>query len=110
MRAPTAICLWYPAHNETDNVPDIDTKYIQKIRFSTGDVVDGLAIDYTDGTSTEWHGGQGGHASEFELSNGEDITQIQVCFDNQFIRGLQFTTSNGTSLLLHFSMISGLTH
>lgn len=110
MRALTIIRLWSQTHNETDNVPDIDTKYIQKIRFSTGDVVDGLAIDYTDGTSTEWHGGQGGHASEFELSNGEDITQIQVCFDNQLIRGLQFTTSDGTSLLLDFSMISSLTY
>lgn len=104
-----AIHPWSPTHSETDNVPDINTKYIQKIRFSTGDVVDGLAVDYTDGTSTEWHGSQGGHASEFELSNGEDITQIQVCFDNQFIRGLQFTTSDGASLPLYVLVVSSLT-
>ncbi|EIN05301.1 hypothetical protein PUNSTDRAFT_128059 [Punctularia strigosozonata HHB-11173 SS5] len=60
-----------------------------------GAVVDGFALDFTDGTSTPWNGGKGGKSTEFDLSAGETITMVLVAQDGKDIQRLCFITSSG---------------
>ena len=61
-------------------------------------MIDGLALDFADGTSTPWHGGHGGDSYSFDLNKEEDITQILVRANEHNMRGLQFITSKGILL------------
>ncbi len=79
--------------------------------------MDGFAVDFTDGSSTPWRGGQGGVPLEFTLDEGgipsaylflhtndiiclgeigEDITGILISYDDQQIRRMRFISSNGS--------------
>lgn len=53
-----------------NTIINIDDKKIKKVRVRSGEWVDGFALDYTDGTSTPWPGGNGGVAQEFALADG----------------------------------------
>ncbi|KZT08169.1 uncharacterized protein LAESUDRAFT_811642 [Laetiporus sulphureus 93-53] len=71
-------------------------KRIKGIRIRSGTVVDGICLDFANGTSTSWHGGFGGNLHQtFELAAGEDIVQVLVHANNEYIRALQFRTSKG---------------
>ncbi|KAI0683166.1 hypothetical protein BC835DRAFT_1296841 [Cytidiella melzeri] len=78
-----------------DNSSNADHKVIRQLRIRSGARIDGLALDFTDGTSTSWHGGQGGSYHTFGLSTNEDFTHIRVAADGNWILGLQFITSKG---------------
>lgn len=100
--------------NDTDNDSNIDHKKIKSISLRSGDVLDGISLGFTDGSSTPWRGGQGGVASQFILADGEtiaidsqftllthtldeDITQVAVSHSGTQIQRLKFITSNGRS-------------
>ncbi|KAI0086012.1 hypothetical protein BDY19DRAFT_374074 [Irpex rosettiformis] len=79
----------------TDNSASADRKVVRRLQIRSGARIDGLALDFTDGTSTSWHGGQGGSYNTYALETGEDFTSIRVCADETYINGLQFITSKG---------------
>ncbi|KAI0804811.1 hypothetical protein BC629DRAFT_1210925 [Irpex lacteus] len=79
----------------SDNSSNADHKVVRQLRVRSGARIDGLALDFTDGTSTAWHGGQGGNYSTYTLESGEDFTHIRVTADENYILGLQFITSKG---------------
>ncbi|KAI0804725.1 hypothetical protein BC629DRAFT_1283112 [Irpex lacteus] len=78
-----------------DNSSNADHKVVRQVCVRSGARIDGLALDFTDGTSTAWHGGQGGNYSAYALESGEDFTHIRVTADENYILGLQFITSKG---------------
>ena len=78
-----------------DNASNADAKVIRQLRIRSGGWIDGLALDFTDGTSTPWHGGQGGTYQTFTLQSGEDFTWIRVTANEKYITGLCFGTSKG---------------
>lgn len=79
----------------SDNASNADAKVVRQLRIRSGGWIDGLALDFTDGTSTPWHGGQGGNYHTFTLESGEDFTHIRVTANDTYITGLQFGTSKG---------------
>ncbi|KZT08156.1 uncharacterized protein LAESUDRAFT_697655 [Laetiporus sulphureus 93-53] len=71
-------------------------KVIKMIDIRSYDAIDGMALGFTDGSYTDWRGGYGGRLnSPFELCPGENITQVLVHFDNDYIRAVRFRTSRG---------------
>ncbi|KAK7695518.1 hypothetical protein QCA50_000154 [Cerrena zonata] len=79
----------------TDNLSNVDCKVIHQLRIQCGECIDGLALDFTDGSSTEWHGGWGGDHYTYMLDGGEDFISIRIMVDKNYINGLQFITSKG---------------
>ncbi|KAK7694432.1 hypothetical protein QCA50_001618 [Cerrena zonata] len=79
----------------TDNSSNVDRKVIRQLRIQCGEYIDGLALDFTDGSSTEWHGGRGGNHYTYTLDGGEDFISIRVMADKSYVNGLQFITSKG---------------
>ncbi|KAK7054740.1 hypothetical protein VNI00_003203 [Paramarasmius palmivorus] len=74
-----------------------DLKVIKQINVRCSSVIDAISLDFTDGSSTGWHGGTGGSQHSFTLNQGEDIITILVTADNSTISALQFITSQGRS-------------
>ena len=89
-----------------DNASNADAKVIRQLRIRSGGWIDGLALDFTDGTSTPWHGGQGGTYQTFTLQSGEDFTWIRVTANEKYITGLCFGTSKGDFQAFASSMTS----
>lgn len=81
----------------TDYNCNVDLKTIKKIKIRCGDIIDGLGLEFTDGTSTPWRGGQGGAYYEFVLLEGEDIIQMNVCSVDRHVSRMKFLTSTGRS-------------
>ncbi|KIO28093.1 hypothetical protein M407DRAFT_231350 [Tulasnella calospora MUT 4182] len=81
----------------TDNDSNIDSKRIKKIKIRCGDIIDGIGLEFSDGSSTPWRGGQGGGYHEFVLFDGEDIVQMNVCSFNRQVSKMKFLTSTGRS-------------
>ncbi|KAI0339042.1 hypothetical protein BDW22DRAFT_1487136 [Trametopsis cervina] len=81
----------------TDNASHAESKVICQLRINSGVWVDGLALDFTDGSSTSWHGGPGGAQQSFPLNSGEDFTHVFVTADGNIITALQLVTSKGRS-------------
>ncbi|KAK7444519.1 hypothetical protein VKT23_015197 [Stygiomarasmius scandens] len=79
----------------TDNNSRSDERVIRQINIRSGSLIDAISLDFTDGTTTGWHGGSGGSQFSFSLSEGEDITHILVTTDSSSVSALQFTTSKG---------------
>ena len=79
----------------TDNCTGIDAKAIRKIHIKADQVINGISLEYDDGTTTPWHGSQTEEEHHFTLHKGEDITQIYVSFNDKHVQGLQFITSKG---------------
>ena len=88
------------------------TKTIKKITCRSGLYLDAISIQFTDGSSTPWHGGDGGVEQSFELVDGqcafplestslicgllgEDITQALVYSTDSLITKIKFITSKG---------------
>ncbi|KAF8647330.1 hypothetical protein AX16_006792 [Volvariella volvacea WC 439] len=79
----------------TDNTSRTDQRVIKRVNIRCGYLIDAISLDFTDGSSTGWHGGSNGSQHSFSLSDGEDITDVLVTTDGNFISALQFITSKG---------------
>ena len=95
-------------------------KTIKKITCRSGWYLDGITIQFTDGSSTPWHEGYDG----VELLNGEyinfprnllrliseflgeDITQVLVCSTDSLITKIKFITSKGKGCIQWIKQIS----
>jgi hypothetical protein len=49
----------------------VGAKIIKKITCRSGWYIDGISVQFTDGSSTPWHGGNGGVEQSFDLVDGE---------------------------------------
>ncbi|KAJ8079111.1 hypothetical protein PM082_013398 [Marasmius tenuissimus] len=80
-----------------DNTPRADEKIIKRVNIRSSDHIDALSLDFTDGSSSGWHGdGDGGNATDsFTLNTGEDITHTLIARDGSDVSALQFITSKG---------------
>ncbi|KAL0572736.1 hypothetical protein V5O48_009236 [Marasmius crinis-equi] len=79
----------------TDNTSRTDQRVIKQVNIRSGDLIDAISLDFTDGSTSGCHGGGGGVARSFALSSGEDITHVLVTTDGNNISALQFITSKG---------------
>ncbi|GJE91569.1 jacalin-like lectin domain-containing protein [Phanerochaete sordida] len=80
----------------SDEDENTDRKAITLVQVCVnGGAVVGLALAYTDQTTTGWHGSGLGTVHEFALADTEDITTISYVEDAERLLGLSFTTSKG---------------
>ncbi|KAJ6449603.1 hypothetical protein C8R47DRAFT_999151 [Mycena vitilis] len=79
----------------SDNDSSVDSKVIHKVQVRVRDVVEGISLEFTDGSATPWRGGKTGTLQEFVLHDGEDITRVSICSDGTVIQKLSFHTSFG---------------
>lgn len=59
-----------------------------------------LALDFTDGSATGWHGEAHGAEHKFTLKAGEDIWRVLYHANDKHILGLRFVTSTGGYIYL----------
>ena len=58
--------------------------------------LDGLIqLEFSDGTTTDRHGGGGGVEKVLELAADEDIVRVTCVAGNEWVQRLQFETSAG---------------
>jgi hypothetical protein len=70
------------------------------VRICSGEVVDAIQLEFTDGTFTPWRGSSQRKATEFALSKEEDIVDVQYIADSHIIQRLRFKTSIGEFIQL----------
>ncbi|KAI0339036.1 hypothetical protein BDW22DRAFT_625269 [Trametopsis cervina] len=81
-----------------DNACHAERKVIRQLRINSGGTrIDGLVLDFTDGTSTGWRGTETASPHVFTLNSGEDFTHIFATTDGKCITALQLATSKGRS-------------
>lgn len=89
----------HPFSDENDQDPDTPDRIIRAIRVKATKHIVAIALDFTDGTSTSWHGGDHGDIHEFVLEAGENIHQVWRVANEQRILGLSFGTSKGMFII-----------
>ncbi|KIP03864.1 hypothetical protein PHLGIDRAFT_129897 [Phlebiopsis gigantea 11061_1 CR5-6] len=82
----------------TDEAPeDEDTdRIVHSVSVRTAQThITALALDFTDGSATGWHGEAHGAEHKFTLKAGEDIWRVLYHANDKHILGLRFVTSTG---------------
>jgi hypothetical protein len=73
---------------------ETNTSGVRRVNIRHGQYIDGISFEYRNGITSNWHGGQGGELSVFDVDDGDYITEV-IVRSGWGTDGLQFKTKNG---------------
>jgi hypothetical protein len=84
-----------PDVNDEKSFVSLDDRHIAKVYVCAKGAINGIKLEFTNGTCTKWHGRQEAQPNVFVLEEGEAIIRVFCNASTNKILGLRFETSLG---------------